>query len=99
MKKVFKYAAAVMLAAAFAVSMATPSQAAQQKNTMAAQAYNGYAPSRSRAHDYAYASQAYAYRDVHPGYGAYAYAPSDNAIPSCAMQGNYGSPIDYAACY
>jgi hypothetical protein len=89
MKTIIKYAASTALAGALAISMAAPGQAAQK--------YKSNPQAQSRVQQSAAWSSAD--RDTDQGYRAYAYAPLQTAIPSCASQGSYGDPIDYANCY
>jgi uncharacterized low-complexity protein len=89
MKTVIKYAASAALAGALAISMAAPGQAAQK--------YKSDSQAQSRVQQSAAWSSTD--RDTDQGYRAYAYAPLQTAIPSCASHGNYGSSIEYANCY
>lgn len=110
MNRMIKYAAAAGTAGLLALGMAAPSYAAHGRSAAAANAnptgdYNGYyGPGYGyQARGYGYQTPGYAH-DSQAGYGAYAYAPghpgiNNTAMPSCAIQGTYGKPVDMADCY
>lgn len=80
-------------AAAFVLGTATPAMA-QQATMQASGAASRSIDRQAAAERYA-ATQNY---DVMEGEDAYAYAPADFGLDSCATQGSFGQGLDYSAC-
>lgn len=110
MKRMIKYAAAASVAGALALGMATPSHAASAKGKAFSAGrvnagvnsgrYNpGFKHPTPGYNNYSRNRMGYDVRQ--PRYGAYAYAPAGvgSSEPSCATEGTYGKPVDYASCY
>jgi len=97
--RALKTVAAIGVAGALLLAVATPSLARDGRNAAAGAGFAAGAVVGAAAANAAYGSR---YNYDEPGYGAYAYAP-DNASPygtfpsSCAGDGGYGR-TDYGAC-